>query len=50
MPSLTTVLKCGALMLAGALWTFGLMDQLHSLDMTARYVAVSAAMVAVATL
>jgi hypothetical protein len=47
MPSLVTVLKYGALVLAGTLWTFGLVDQLHSVDMTARYVAVSAAMVAV---
>jgi len=47
MPSIVTVLKYGALILAGTLWTFGLVDQLDSIDMTARYVAVSAAMVAV---
>jgi hypothetical protein len=48
MPSLVTVLKYGALAFAGLLWTFGLIDQLDSIDMTARYLAVSAAMVAVA--
>jgi glucose uptake protein GlcU len=50
MPPLTTLLKCGAVLVAGVLWTFGLIDQLDSFDMTARYVAVSAAMIAVATL
>jgi hypothetical protein len=48
MPSLKTVLKAGVLVAAGTLWAFGLVDQLHSYEMTARYVAVSAAMVAVA--
>jgi hypothetical protein len=43
------MLKCGALVLAGALWTFGLVDQLDSFEMTARYVGLSAMMVVVAT-
>ncbi len=49
MPSVVTILKCAALVIAGTLWTFGLIDQLQSIDLTARYVAVSAAMVAAVT-
>lgn len=49
MPSLVTVLKCAALVLAGTLWTLGLVDQLESVELAARYVGLSAMMVVVAT-
>jgi hypothetical protein len=49
MPSLVTVLKCAALLVAGTLWALGLVHQFDSFEMTARYVALSAAMVVVAT-
>jgi hypothetical protein len=48
MPSLVKVLKYAGLLVAVALWTVGLVDQFGSFDLMARYVAVSAAMVAVA--
>lgn len=41
-------LKYGLLVLLSALWLFGLSDQLHSMDLTARYLALSLAIVAVA--
>ncbi len=50
MSVLVKALKGGALVLAGILWCFGLADQLHSLELTARYLLLSGAMVAVATL
>ena len=50
MPSLVILLKGGALALAGILWVFGLVDQFESFELTLRYMALSAAMVAVATL
>jgi hypothetical protein len=49
MPSLVTVLKCAALVLAGTLWAVGLVEQFDSYEMTARYVGLSAMMVVVAT-
>jgi len=40
--------KAAAIVAASVCWLFGLADQLESFDMTARYLAISAAMVAVA--
>lgn len=42
--------KIGVLVVAGVLWAMGLADQLESFEMTMRYVALSAVMVAVAAL
>jgi hypothetical protein len=43
------VLKYGLLVLGGILWLSGLSDQLHSFEMTARYLLLSGALVVVAT-
>jgi hypothetical protein len=43
------VLKYGLLVLGGILWLSGLSDQLHSFEMTARYLFLSGALVVVAT-
>jgi hypothetical protein len=40
--------KVAAIAAASVCWLVGLADQLESIEMTARYVAISAAMVAVA--
>lgn len=42
--------KAGLAVLAAGLWIIGLTDQLESLEMVARYVGLSVAMVAVAAL
>lgn len=41
-------LKYGLLVLGGILWLSGLTDQLHSFEMTARYLLLSGAIVVVA--
>lgn len=46
----SSILKYGAGALCCGLWLFGLSDQIHSLEMTVRYVALSGALVAVAFL
>jgi len=43
------VLKYGLLVLGGILWLAGLSDQLHSFEMTARYLFLSGAILVVAT-
>lgn len=48
MALLVTMLKYGLVAVSAGLWMFGLSDQLHSLDMTARYLVVSGALVAAA--
>jgi hypothetical protein len=50
MPPLRSVMKYTVAVLAAALWALGLADQFYSWEMLARYMALSAAMVAVATL
>lgn len=42
-------LKYGVFVLGGILWLSGLSDQLHSFEMTARYLFLSGAIVVVAT-
>ncbi|HZP78264.1 MAG TPA: hypothetical protein VFB45_19125 [Pseudolabrys sp.] len=42
--------KYGAALVAGALWMLGLVDQLGSFELTARYVVLSLGIVAVATI
>jgi len=42
--------KYGAAVLAVGLWSLGLVDQLESFELTARYVVLSLAIVAVATI
>jgi uncharacterized protein YoxC len=42
--------KYALLALALVLWSVGLGDQLHSVDTTAKYVAISLVMVAIATI
>jgi len=44
------IFKHGLLVLFVGLWLFGLSDQIHSWDLTAKYLAISALMVAVAVL
>jgi hypothetical protein len=43
------VLKYGVFVLGGILWVAGLSDQLHSFELTARYLLLSGALVVVAT-
>lgn len=43
-------LKLGAVGLAAVLWLVGLADQLESVELTARYLVLSAAIVAATTL
>jgi hypothetical protein len=42
-------LKYGVFVLGGILWLSGLADQLHSFEMTARYLLLSGAILVVAT-
>jgi hypothetical protein len=42
-------LKYGVLVMGGMLWLAGLSDQLHSFEMTARYLLLSGAIAVVAT-
>ena len=42
-------LKYGVLVLGGILWLSGLTDQLHSFEMTARYLLLSGAIAVIAT-